>query len=89
MRTLRRRVERLEALQAAKLERVEYWYIPGRLPKEYVGERHLVVRRQWLHWIEAEERPGPGPQDSEPIYVDLKNGLQPGLPVYGYHLIKM
>jgi hypothetical protein len=70
MRTLMRRIRRLEALQAAKSTPAAQWFIMW-LPEDYVGERHLVVRERSPHYIEAEELPGPGPQDDEAIYEDF------------------
>ena len=84
MRTLRRRIQRLEALQAAKVDLFEYWFISGSLPEDYVGERHLVVKRRLPHYVEAEEQPGPGPQDGEPVYVNFsRESGHSGLRVYG------
>jgi hypothetical protein len=66
---LKLRLERLEALSAAKNTEpphFQYGHIKP-LPPDFIGERHVVVvrseptRNPYIEWCQFEERPGPAP----------------------------
>jgi hypothetical protein len=69
MRIIAQRLLRLERVEAASrlVIRMRFGYVT-RLPREYTGERHLVVTKQLpprspgQEWVEFEERPGPKPE---------------------------
>ena len=84
---LRSRLERLEVgSEPKKPQRFRSGYLKT-LPKDYVGERHVViVKRESAgapgnEWCEFEERPGPAPVDAQEddcttiyiVYQDLVN----------------
>ncbi len=60
------RLERIEAVSRLVI-RIRIGAVK-RLPREYTGERHLVVVKQLPprspghEWVEFEERPGPEPE---------------------------
>jgi len=65
------RLERLECrvIAAHQRFRILYGHLK-RLPREYQGERHVVVARQLpsqgdQEWVEFEELPGPDPNPPE------------------------
>ena len=63
--SLRARLERLEAkVGIGRVPPNRYGYIKE-LPEDYVGESHLVIVSSRMEgnieWCEFEERPGPGP----------------------------
>ena len=68
--TLISRLERLEAKTANRRTVVyRYGYLKA-LPKDFVGERHVVIVKQesagspYCEWCHFEERPGPAPRGS-------------------------
>jgi hypothetical protein len=66
--TLISRLERLEATTADRT--VVYRYDLKALPKDFVGERHVVIVKRestgspYCEWCHFEERPGPAPPNS-------------------------
>ena len=68
---LRSRLERLEVrAEPNKPQFVRSGYLKT-LPKDYVGERHVVIGKREPsgapngEWCEFEERPGPAPVDAQ------------------------
>jgi hypothetical protein len=80
----RRLLHRLEVLEARMAPIVaprffRYGWL-RRLPKEYIGEKHVVVVKRVptgspnFEWFESEERPGPAPPgDDDGFNVYLAN----------------
>jgi hypothetical protein len=68
---LRSRLERLEVVVAPKKPQRFRSGVLKTLPKDYVGERHVVIVKrepsgaQNSEWCEFEERPGPAPLDAQ------------------------
>ena len=68
--TLIARLKRLEALTPPVPTLVQYGWIT-RLPKDYIGERHVVIVKRErtgsdnMEWCRFEERPGPAPESSD------------------------
>jgi hypothetical protein len=68
---LRSRLERLEVVVAPKKPRRFRSGVLKTLPKDYVGERHVVIVKRepsgapGNEWCEFEERPGPAPLDAQ------------------------
>jgi hypothetical protein len=77
---LLKRIKLLEQRQElAKPVLIRYSWLK-RLPKEYVGERHVVIVKRTptgpgFEWCRSEERPGPAPPD-----LDESNGAVPLTP---------
>jgi hypothetical protein len=67
------RLERLECRVAAGDQRIKLRFgHPKRLPREYQGERHVIVARELpkrgdQEWVEFEEVPGPDPDPPEQL----------------------
>jgi hypothetical protein len=65
-----RRLARLEANAHPVPTLVQWGWITA-LPKDYVGERHVVIVKRErtssdrFEWCQFEERPGPAPDDAE------------------------
>ena len=67
---LRSRLERLEVVVEPKKRQRFRSGVLKTLPKDYVGERHVVIVKRepagapGNEWCEFEERPGPAPVDA-------------------------
>ena len=85
---LRSRLERLEVIVEPKKPQRFRSGVLKTLPKDYVGERHVVIVKRepagapGNEWCEFEERPGPAPVDAQEeencttiyiVYRDLVN----------------
>ena len=92
--TLRSRLERLEVgVEAKKPQPIRSGYLKT-LPKDYIGERHVVILKREpagatgdFEWCEFEERPGPAPVDAQEedcttIYIAYRDV---GIPQSGSH----
>jgi hypothetical protein len=90
---LRCRLERLEVVaEPKKPQLIRSGYLKT-LPKDYVGERHVVIVKREpgasgnSEWCEFEERPGPAPVDAQEedcttIYIVYRDV---GIPQSGSH----
>jgi hypothetical protein len=86
---LRSRLERLEVVVAPKKPQRFRSGVLKTLPKDYVGERHVVIVKReptgapGNERCEFEERPGPAPldaqdeQDCTTIYIVYRDRLNP------------
>ena len=69
--TLRSRLERLEVVVEPKKHQRFRSGVLKTLPKDYVGDRHVVIVKReptgapGNEWCEFEERPGPAPLDAQ------------------------
>ena len=86
---LRSRLERLEGVVEPKKPQRFRSGVLKTLPKDYVGERHVVIVKREpsggpgnFEWCEFEERPGPAPPDAQEedcttIYIVYRDRLNP------------